>query len=202
MKMKRFWHAGTSHEASVMHAAGRGFSSALFAPVSTRSAQWVMGDAGFSFPLGESCLGFRDVWAASGEFPLPARRLIESDARFAGFDVVLGLVDDDAPGVAVLLRSHGHLASLHVLEAAHGMLPIDAEIDAGLADAFAHAERFCAHAAILLIHAPAAWPGDLAAYATALAARGVADAMPNRLYSVGHGGSHVPTVHIGWIGEH
>ncbi len=96
------------------------------------------------------------------------------------------------------------------------------EIDAGLTDAFAHAERFCAHAAILLIHAPTAWPDDVAAYAVALAGRGVPAAQPGRLYGVdsidysissrspdGELGAHdsaepsrasLPTLHIGWIG--
>jgi hypothetical protein len=106
----------------------------------------LMGDTGLSFPVDARPQSFEDRWCDAAVFPAKARRVIESEARFAGFEIVLRDVACDFAHASMLLRSGGRLVLLVICDASR-------RIDGDRVHAVVRRARLlCASAAILLAH--------------------------------------------------
>jgi hypothetical protein len=163
----------------------------------------LIGDTGLSLPERTGPPRFEDLWEAGGAMPAKVRRVIEVEPRFAGIEVVLGLMESHdgrtVPEVSILARAGDHLVALLAIDATcSGACPIEMR----LADAALRAQRFCASAAILVLHstahaASADTQGGFDHYATMAAARGIPSAKRNVLHLV-DGAGKVP-VFTAWI---
>jgi hypothetical protein len=161
----------------------------------------LMGDTGLSLPerAGPPC--FEDLWEAGGAMPAKVRRVIEGEPQFRGIEVVLGQMERRAnrsvTEALILARAGDHLVALLAIDATCS----DASLTATrVGDAAQRAQRFCASAAILILHSALIDPpGAFDHYSAMTAARGIPSARRNVLYLV-DGANSIP-VFAAWIDE-
>jgi hypothetical protein len=159
----------------------------------------LMGDTGLTLPERAGPTSFEDLWQGGGAMPAKVRRVIEVEPQFTGIEVVLGQLERSAnrsvTEALILARAGDHLVT---------MLAVDATCcDASLIatrvdDAAQRAQRFCASAAILIMHcAETGQHGAFEHYAAMAAARGIPSARRNVLHLVD--GAHRAPVFSAWI---
>jgi hypothetical protein len=163
----------------------------------------LIGDTGLSLPERTGPPGFEELWEAGGAMPAKARQVIEVEPRFTGIEVVLGLMESrDArtvPEVSMLARAGDRLVVMLAIDVTcSGACPIETRV----ADVALRAQRFCASAAILVLHsvgqsASADKHDAFDHYAAMAAACGTPSAKRNVLHLV-DGASKVP-VFTAWI---
>jgi hypothetical protein len=148
----------------------------------------LMGDSGWSLSARCGPPRFEDLWQAGGALPDKARRVIEDEPCFAGFEIVLGLAENREVSrsgeLPMLARAGNRLVALLAIDAGH----VDAQsIEACLAGAAGHGQRFCASATILIVQAADGYDAFYH-YAAMAAAHGVPSARRDVLHLLDGGG--------------
>jgi hypothetical protein len=204
--MKQNWIRGT------VSSIRPGGHRAVFAGAASRR---LIGDTGLSLPERTGPPRFEDFWEGGGVMPMKVRRAIEVEPRFTGIEVVLGLTESRdgraIPDISMLARAGTRLVALLAIDANSS----DAHLIATrLADTAQRSQRFCASAAILVLHSteqsalgdlvdsanlskPNIKQGAFDHYVAMAAARGIPSAKRNVLYLV-DGASKAP-VYTVWI---